>query len=187
VWATMTRMTNAQPPIPPASGPGPTRVGNIERQQAMDALDVHLEAGRLDPEEYGERFGKASVARTTADLEPLFADLPEPHGSSGISTTATPARPVAAATGAAGWTAPEPAPRLETGRRDGRDRRDRHRSDRGEPMGGRLGQSAAAASPFVALILFLATKNFFDAAWVFFLLVPLTGALVYGHKRDHGR
>lgn len=55
------------------------RIGNAEREAAQAALDAHLQAGRLDAEEYGERSAQASVARTADDLTPLFADLPEPH------------------------------------------------------------------------------------------------------------
>ncbi len=68
----------------PAAQPGSAaqpvlRIGDAERASAMTALDTHLEAGRLDAVEYGERSAKASVAATAADLDPSFADLPEPH------------------------------------------------------------------------------------------------------------
>ncbi len=55
------------------------RIGNDERAAAMNALDEHMSAGRLDPDEYGERVARVSVARTREDLQPLFADLPAPH------------------------------------------------------------------------------------------------------------
>jgi hypothetical protein len=45
----------------------------------MKALDEHMSAGRLDPEEYGQRVAQASVARTREGLDELFVDLPEPH------------------------------------------------------------------------------------------------------------
>ena len=62
-----------------ASDPVPMRVGDTERNSALEALGEHLSAGRLDIEEYGERSAKVTVARTTADLSALFTDLPAPH------------------------------------------------------------------------------------------------------------
>src|SRR3954452_3443554 len=62
----------------PAPNSSP-RIGTAEREAAMADLGTHLEAGRLDPEEYGERSARVTEAPTAADLEPLFADLPEPH------------------------------------------------------------------------------------------------------------
>ena len=61
------------------SAPSGIRIGNEERDAAIKALDEHMSAGRLDPDEYGQRVAEASVARTREDLKPLFADLPEPH------------------------------------------------------------------------------------------------------------
>lgn len=55
------------------------RIGNVERNAAMKALDAHLEAGRLDVEEYGERSAAAAGATVASELQALFTDLPEPH------------------------------------------------------------------------------------------------------------
>jgi len=52
------------------------RIGNAERDAAMRALDEHLSAGRLDLDEYGERYARATVARTQDELAALFTDLP---------------------------------------------------------------------------------------------------------------
>jgi hypothetical protein len=46
-------------------------------------------------------------------------------------------------------------------------------------LGGRAGAVLTALSPFIALALFLLTKW-----WVWFLLIPATGAIVYGGRRD---
>jgi hypothetical protein len=64
---------------PADSSPPPLRIGNAERESAYAALSAHLDAGRLDIEEYGERYGRAGVARTRPELEALFTDLPAPH------------------------------------------------------------------------------------------------------------
>jgi Domain of unknown function (DUF1707) len=57
------------------------RIGYTERNAAQQALDEHLTAGRLDPDEYADRFAAAEVARTQAQLDALFTDLPAPHPS----------------------------------------------------------------------------------------------------------
>ncbi len=61
------------------SAPSGIRIGNDERNAAIKALDEHLNAGRLDAEEYGQRVAQASVARTREGLDELFVDLPQPH------------------------------------------------------------------------------------------------------------
>jgi TM2 domain-containing membrane protein YozV len=45
----------------------------------MNALGKHLETGHLEVEEYTERIDRAATARTVAELDALFADLPTPH------------------------------------------------------------------------------------------------------------
>src|SRR5689334_11865728 len=85
-------MTDQRPPI---------RIGTAERTAAMKALDHHLEAGRLEVEEYGERSARAANAVTAPELAALFDDLPAPHpdlpGIAGPPLPATtpvpPARP----------------------------------------------------------------------------------------------
>ncbi len=78
------------------TGPDPQiRIGYAERSAAQEALDQHLSAGRLDPHEYADRFAAAEVARTQAELDVLFTDLPDPRPRSGTGT-----RPTAAIGGA---------------------------------------------------------------------------------------
>jgi hypothetical protein len=145
-------MTNERPPI---------RIGTAERDAAMKALDEHLEAGRLDVDEYGERSAKASVATTVPELAVLFDDLPAPHPAlPGVDDPAAvhgrAPLPVAAPAGAS------PA-----------------RSERSamEVWGPRL----MALSPFIALGLFLLTRT-----WVVFLLIPVMGVLLGSqHRRPH--
>jgi hypothetical protein len=58
--------------------PGAVRIGTDERQHAVDALGDHFAKGRLDPDEFEERAAAAYAARTTAELDALFRDLPRP-------------------------------------------------------------------------------------------------------------
>ncbi|HWN28956.1 MAG TPA: DUF1707 domain-containing protein [Actinomycetospora sp.] len=144
-----------EPPPQPAH-PSP-RIGTAEREAAMAALDAHLEAGRLDPEEYGERSARVTEARTADELEPLFADLPEPRPH--VGSAAVPA-PVTAA----GPPAERPAPGVLA----------------------RYGPAISGALPIIALILFFTVP--IPHAWVFFLLIPLGGALFARSRRgDDGR
>jgi hypothetical protein len=79
------------------SGPaGSLRIGDAERLAAVTALGDHFAAGRLNQDELDERTATAFAARTFADLEPLFADLPAPH----------PKRPAYAAPAPTGWPPP---------------------------------------------------------------------------------
>ena len=64
------------------------RVSDAERQAAADRLAEHFADGRLDQAEFDERIGRAMSAKTQADLNDLFADLPEtgaPAGPAGAA------------------------------------------------------------------------------------------------------
>jgi hypothetical protein len=135
----------------------PIRIGNEERTAAMAALDEHLAQGRLDVEEYGERSAKAANAVLAADLAGLFTDLPAPH----------PALP-----GASAMPAPTPADGIPAVPHPERP------SEKPNASLERWGPRLVAASPIVALLLFLITRQ-----WWVFLLIPLAGALVFGGTR----
>jgi Domain of unknown function (DUF1707) len=53
------------------------RVSDAERQAVTDRLAEHFGDGRLDQAEFDERVGRAMSAKTRADLDGLFDDLPE--------------------------------------------------------------------------------------------------------------
>src|SRR6202045_3302255 len=53
------------------------RVSDAERQAVTDRLAEHFGDGRLDQAEFDERVGRAMNAKTRADLNGLFDDLPE--------------------------------------------------------------------------------------------------------------
>ena len=60
------------------TGPAqPVRIGDAERQEAARRLQQHFADGRLTWEELDERLQTAYTARVTAELTPLFADLPD--------------------------------------------------------------------------------------------------------------
>ena len=52
------------------------RVGDADRNRAAALLRVHLAAGRLTPDEFGERLAAALGAVTFTDLDEIVADLP---------------------------------------------------------------------------------------------------------------
>jgi hypothetical protein len=129
------------------------RVGTVERDEAIARLGEHWQAGRLDPAEHELRVTKARAAVTQADVDVLFADLPQ-QGPPRASTGAV------SATGNGGYF---------EGKRD----------------------TIMALTPFAALVLFFITHT-----WLWFLLVPVMGILVYGpggnreekrERHQHGR
>jgi hypothetical protein len=114
-----------------------TRVGTAERDTAIALLGEHWRAGRLDPAEHERRVTKARAAVTQADLDVLFADLPQ----------GAPTHQSAEAVVAGG------APGFLEGQRE----------------------TIMALTPFAALVLF-----FITGMWLWFLLVPVMGILLYG-------
>jgi hypothetical protein len=53
----------------------PQRIGNAERDAAVERLRVNLDEGRLDQPTYETRVATALAATTQDDLAPLFQDL----------------------------------------------------------------------------------------------------------------
>lgn len=60
------------------------RIGDTEREEALEALGQHMAAGRLDIDEYGDRSARVTTARTRSELVALFADLPDPKPAFGV-------------------------------------------------------------------------------------------------------
>ena len=58
------------------------RIGDAERERAQSTLSDHYAAGRLDHDEYSERLDRIWAARTRAELDPVFTDLPGAAGPS---------------------------------------------------------------------------------------------------------
>jgi Flp pilus assembly protein TadB len=54
------------------------RIGDAEREQATAALGEHFAQGRITADEHAERLDQIWAARTRAELQPVFRDLPDP-------------------------------------------------------------------------------------------------------------
>jgi hypothetical protein len=52
------------------------RISDADRTEVADRLSKHYSDGRLDQAEFNERLDRAMNAKTQADLNGLFADLP---------------------------------------------------------------------------------------------------------------
>ncbi|RFA22513.1 DUF1707 SHOCT-like domain-containing protein [Subtercola boreus] len=148
---------------------GAVRLSNAERDRAVARLNANQRDGRLSAAEFDERVGAVRSAVTQADLEPIFRDLPQDDRQS----EARPAEfaPAALGYGASAKAIPDPQAR------------------RG-PLGGRLGTVAVSLSPLVATVLFFITSALvgWNFSWLWFLLVPVTGAIVYAAgTRDSDR
>lgn len=140
----------------PTPEPPQLRIGTAERESAAKALDAHLEAGRLGVEEYADRSAAAANATVASELTALFTDLPAPHPV--LPGPPAPATSAVPATAAGAEVARQPA----------------------AAWGPRL----MAVTPIAALVLFLLFRDVFAQAWVFFLLIPLVGGVVYGGDRE---
>jgi Domain of unknown function (DUF1707) len=57
------------------------RVSDAERDAVAAELAEHLQAGRLQVDEFDERVSRAIAARTRGDLDELLSDLPRPAAS----------------------------------------------------------------------------------------------------------
>jgi len=68
------------------------RVSDAERQAVADRLAEHFSSGRLDQPEFDERVGRAMSAKTRADLNGLFDDLPETGAPAATEPTGQPIR-----------------------------------------------------------------------------------------------
>ncbi len=56
------------------------RIGNAEREQAVDMLRGWFVSGHLDETELEDRIGRALQAKTDTELQSVAADLPVPVG-----------------------------------------------------------------------------------------------------------
>lgn len=61
------------------------RVGDKERDRALQALGVHYAQGRLQLDEYEIRSDRVMDSHTRGELDALFFDLPSPHYDRGLA------------------------------------------------------------------------------------------------------
>jgi hypothetical protein len=73
--------------IRPGSSDQHIRVSDAERAEVADHLAAHYSDGRLDRAEFDERVARAMSAKTRADLNGLFDDLPDLKGRHGTDGT----------------------------------------------------------------------------------------------------
>jgi hypothetical protein len=60
----------------PVNRPGGFLASDADRDQTISVLTDHFQAGRLTPDEFDDRSGRALRARTQGELTALLADLP---------------------------------------------------------------------------------------------------------------
>ena len=65
-----------RPPYPPRQQRVDLRIGDAERERAASQLAEHYAVGRLTREEHSERLDRVWAAKTRAELDPVFVDLP---------------------------------------------------------------------------------------------------------------
>jgi hypothetical protein len=135
----------------PGSDPSNIRIGDAERNSAMDALGEHLSSGRIDLDEFGTRSAMVSQARTVADLRAQFVDLPAPHPT--LPGPVPAIRPAIQPPSTSSYDVARPADTRTVAQR--------------------LAGTAVAASGIIAAILFFALH----LPWYIFLLPALVGVL----------
>ncbi|MEO8906707.1 MAG: DUF1707 domain-containing protein [Microbacteriaceae bacterium] len=142
------------------------RLSNAERDEAVAALDAFATEGRLTGAEAAQRSAAVRAALARGELAPLFADLPA------AGARPTPAR----------LSAPVASTRSEAPEEQGRAVHNWQ-------------YALAGLAPFVAIALFFITGTLwgYNVAWLWFLLIPVVGILVYGaggwseHERARNR
>ena len=148
------------------------RLSDAEREAAVGHLAAAQAEGRLTAFEYEERAATARAAVTRRDLAPLFSDLPDT-----APTQWQP--PPATATSAAGVAGPSLTPPSGY---TGETLPSYERSGRSRALGGRIGDTIMALTPFLAVGLFFISgfNGSFALSWLWFLLIPIAGIVIYG-------
>lgn len=150
------------------------RLSNDERERAVAALQSHAGQGRLTDQELQTRTSAARSAVTRGDLGPLFADLP---GGLHLDAPYTGAQP-----GPAQQAYPQQAyPQQSYPAQQPTDANAAWGGGGHEPSG-RWSVLLVSVIPFVSLILFFITGMAwgYQYSWLWFLLIPLVGAIAYG-------
>jgi len=69
------------------------RIGDSEREAAARELGEHFAQGRITVDEHSERLEQVWAARTNAELQPVFRDLPRPRAAQAPRPTRPAATP----------------------------------------------------------------------------------------------
>jgi hypothetical protein len=102
----MTQTTDRQRPPWFRIGPDLNmRVSDADRAEVADRLARHFGDGRLDQAEFDERVSRAMAAKTAADFQGLFDDLPDLPGDSPNGVPSGTAKAPGTPPPAAGYTA----------------------------------------------------------------------------------
>jgi hypothetical protein len=137
--------------------PVPQRIGDAERDQAATYLREALAQGRLEQEEFDERVDRALRAKTQADLDPLFKDLPGPRPGQAMNP--------AAGFQAPPWQRPEQPAGRDVAVPAGKDVAGR------DSTGKVLTVLAAIAWPLTIMVLFATSWDYW---WLMFLPIMLS-------------
>jgi class 3 adenylate cyclase len=76
VWPIRVTTATFRRETDPMADPGDHRIGDAERQQAIDLLRAHTGAGRLTLDEFSDLAGQVYAAQTYRELEDVAGDLP---------------------------------------------------------------------------------------------------------------
>ncbi|CAD5992320.1 DUF1707 domain-containing protein [Agreia sp. COWG] len=174
--------------IPDYSGNPSYRLSTAERERAVSELRQHVAEGRLTESEFTERSKAARTAVTRGQLAPLFEDLPATTFPASTAAAVADARPVAVQDAVPAYGAPEApsaealptasavapsqaAPAATVGWKDPQAKEV-----------SRAGATVMAIVPFVSLTLFFVTGSVmsWSYSWLWFLLVPVAGIVIYG-------
>jgi hypothetical protein len=139
------------------------RVSDAERAAVADRLATHYSDGRLDKAEFDERVARAMSAKTRADLNGLFDDLPDAGSGPDYDATA------AGRGGAGGGTGDVYGPT----RSYGVHRRGCHK----HPV------AAAAVAAIAVILLWHSFLHFFFIPW--FAIIILIVAVVFANRASH--
>jgi Domain of unknown function (DUF1707) len=71
------------------------RASDADRDAVLSDLSEHFQAGRLTPDEFDDRAGRALAARTWGELKDLLRDLPStlPGPRAAVAASSSAARP----------------------------------------------------------------------------------------------
>jgi hypothetical protein len=155
------------------------RLSDAEREEAVGHLaSAHVE-GRLSAPDYEERARAARSAVTRGDLVPLFGDLPD----SAPAEEQLPRTTAATAPGMPGPITPPP------GGYTGAVPPSYEDSGSGRALGGGIGATIMALVPFLAVGLFFlfGFNGSFAWSWLWFLLIPIAGIIIYGPGSEYRR